>query len=285
MKAAICFLTWNRFEFTKTSLNSIIQNTNRNNYDIFVWDNGSSDTGMTQYLKNTCETNGFYYMFFKRNEGMTRAMNNQMKLMNRLNHYDAFCHIANDIIVCPNWLDGVFNAFKSNKVGAVGLKFEPTPLDTVFVDGIELEQIKPDGCLCGAHFCISKKIYDILGDFREVKLGYGQQDANYSLQIKLLPLDIDVYYLPKRLYNATHMGTLDGLYAEYQAEIIKKLHKSGSDGSGGRNYRQQLQSYRRLYDNNKCTKEELINLLKEKAHLEVDKSQMLETNIPAHLID
>ena len=284
MKAAILFLTWNRFEYTKLSLNSILENTNREDYELNIWDNGSTDEGMVDWLRQVCVDNKFSYMFFKRNEGLTRAMNNQMRIMDRMHKTDVFCHISNDIIVPKNWLDGVFEAIKSKKVGAVGLNLENKITDPVDVDGVQLEKITPDGCIGGMHYCIPKWMYDLLGGFKHVALNYGQQDANYSLQIKMLPLDVWDYYLPLTKYVGDHLGVTGKIYDEYEKKIRERLRKSGGDKNAGRNYRASLRKFRAEYDQKKITAEQLIAKLKDgDPFLFADKSQLFETNIMEHI--
>lgn len=286
-RACICYLTWNRFEYTKSSLKSIIENTERNSYDMIIWDNYSTELGMVDWLKQICLDNDFKYMFFKRNEGLTRAMNNQMKIMNKMQEYDVFCHISNDIIVPKNWLNGVFEAISSKKVGVVGLNLEEnTMLEKVNVDGIELEKIKPEGNVGGMHFCIPKWIYNILGGFKHVNYGYGQQDANYSLQVKLLPFDVWDYYLPLNKYKGEDLSITNPIYDEYQKRRNIRLKKSGSDMQAGRRYRDDLRKARAEYDANKITAEELTTRLKDSSpFLNVDKSQLLETNVSQEYIE
>jgi len=280
MKAAILFLSWNRIKYTQMSIKSIIENTNREKYELLWWDNGSTDEGMIDWIRATCIENKFSYIFFKKNQGLTRAMNNQMRIMNKMHSIDVFCHIANDIIVPLNWLDGVFEAIQSKKVGAVGLNLENKITETTLVDGIELEKICYNGCIGGMHYCIPKWIFDLLGGFREVRLLYGQQDANYSLQIKLLPMEIWDYYLPLKKYKGEHLGETGKIYDQYEQEIRQKLKRSGSDINAGRGYRDILRKFRSEYDCKKISAEKLIQKLRDdQPQLLTDKSQILETNI------
>jgi len=279
-KASLCYITWNRFLYTKKSLLSIIENTKRNNYDLNIWDNGSTDEGMVDWLRNISLNNNFSYMFFRKNQGLTRAMNNQMRIMQKMFNPDVFCHISNDIVVPPDWLNGVFEAIESSKVGAVGLNLENKISESTLVDGVELEKICDDGCIGGMHYCIPKHTYNILGGFREVVQLYGQQDANYSLQIKLLPLDIWDYYLPLKKYKGEHLGETGKIYDQYESEIRERLRRSGDDRNAGRSYRDQLRSYKEEFDRGKITAEQLIAKIKDdQPPLLVDKSQIQETNI------
>jgi len=284
MKAAILFLSWNRAEYTKMSIQSIIENTNREQYELIWWDNGSTDEGLIDWIRNVCIENKFSYLFFKRNEGLTRAMNNQMRIADKMGKFDVFCHIANDIIVPKNWLDGVFEAIQSKKVGAIGLNLENKITETTLVDGVELERICDDGCIGGMHYCIPKWTYDLLGGFKHVAQHYGQQDANYSLQVKLLPFEVWDYYLPLKKYKGEHLGETGKIYDEYEKKIRERLRKSGGDRNAGRNYRACLKRFRTEYDQKKITAEQLIGKLRDgDPFLFADKSQLFETNIMEHI--
>lgn len=281
MKASICYLTWNRFLYTKESLQSIIENTKREDYELILWDNGSTEEGMLDYLRNICKENNFKYLFFKKNQGLTRAMNNQMKIMNESGNFDVFCHIANDIVVPQKWLDGVFEAIKNSKVGVIGLNLEEDyNFEIEEFENIKLEKIRENGNVGGMHYCISKRIFNLLGYFRHVNLGYGQQDANHSLQVKLLPDNTWCYYLPIKEYHGIDLSSTKRIYEEYQNIMFQRLKQSGSDQNAGRNYRQFLKNQRLKYDQKKITAEELIKLLKDdQIFLDLDRSQLLESNI------
>ena len=38
------------------------------------------------------------------------------------------------------------------------------------------------------HLCIPKHTYDLIGGFKHVQAGYGQQDANFTIKVKYLPM-------------------------------------------------------------------------------------------------
>jgi hypothetical protein len=284
MKSAICYLSWNRIDYMKKSLNSIIKNTNRDSYDLILWDNGSDDETLN-YLRYTCKSNNFYYVFFDKNFGLTIAMNNQMRIMDKMNKYDVFCHIANDIVVPPNWLNGVFNAISSKKVGAVGINLEFTKFEKVIVDGITLEKIQRKGNLCGAHFCVPKWIYDLLGGFRHVELGYGQQDCNESLRIRCIPKEylldanVDVFYLPLDDFRGEDLGGTGKVYDNYQKNIENRLRSSGSDNVGGRNYRSWIDLNYGHYLRKKITAKQMYDVLLDIKFVPIDKTHIKETNL------
>jgi len=283
MKAMICYITWNRLEYTKKSLASILKNTDRSKYDLLLWDNGS-DIDSVNWITKFCYDNDFKFMFFSKNLGLTTAMNNQMLIASKMNNYDVFSHIANDIVVPENWLEGVFEALQSKKVGAVGLNLEFTNFEKTIVDGIELEKIHSDGNLCGAHFNIPRWIYELIGPFQHVVLGYGQQDANCSLEIRCIPKEflpeqqVDVYYLPLEKYKGEDLGGTGKKYDNYQKQIEHRLRVSGSDVSGGRMYRSWVKLNYDYYLKKKITAEQMLQVLKKKTFISFDKSLLKEYN-------
>jgi hypothetical protein len=286
MKAAICFLSWNRIEYNKKSIESILKNTNRKDYDLIWWDNQSTDNGMIDWIRNVCKENNFYYMFFDKNYGLTIAMNNQMKIMNNMGQYDVFCHIANDIVVPHGWLDAVFQAIDTKRVGAVGINLEFTEFEKVNVDGVELEKIKREGNLCGAHFCVAQWVWKLLNEgFRHVDLGYGQQDANESLRIRCIPKEflpkqsLDVYYLPLSKYKGEDLGGTGKIYDDYQKTIEHRLRATGSDHIGGRSYRSWIDLNYGYYCRGKITAQQMMNVLRDNYFVLFEISHLKETNI------
>jgi hypothetical protein len=287
MRAALCFLSWNRFQYTQKTIEFLLKNTNRDDYELIWWDNFSTEEEMRDWIRKTCIENKFSYLFFKKNEGLTRAMNNQMRIMDHMGKFDVFCHISNDVIVPEGWLDGVFEAIKSSKVGAVGLNLEEKITETVLIDGVDLEPICNNGCIGGMHYCIPKWLYDFLDCkvFKHVPYGYGQQDMNLSVLIKLLPMDVWDYYLPLKKYKGEEMGKIgsfftDTIYKDYSQMMSSRLKNSGGDRNAGTNYRVKLFSYRAQYDAGLITAEQLIEKLKDHDEfLLCDKSQLLESNI------
>lgn len=290
MKACICFLTYNRLEYTKKSLQSIIDNTPHGDYDLLLWDNFSDEEGMVEWLKDTCVKNHFHYIFCNTNAGLTTAMNNQMKFMNKLSAYDCFCHIANDVVVPKGWLEATFKAVQSNKVGVVGLNLEEGTFETEDVDGITLERLRPECNVGGMHYCIPKRVYDILGGFKHVDCGYGQQDANHSLVVKMLPNNWWVYYLPLSTFRGEHLGLLNFQkvddtnkdkehYHKYHEWMGYRLKSSGNDTSGGRSYRNWVVFMRQQYDQNMISYDELVKAYRipEEHFIHVDNNKIQDS--------
>jgi len=277
MRAAICYLTWNRFQYTKKSLASIVQYTNRDDYELILWDNGSTEEGMIDWLREFCKEHKFNYLFFNKNEGLTKAMNNQMKIMDYLGKFDVFCHIANDYFMPEGWLDGVFQVIPHKKVGIVGLNPEHKTFKTESINGLNLSIIEPDGNVSGAHFCIPKKTYDKFGCFQTVVSGYGQQDANYCLKVKLFPDEQWCYYLPLVQYPSV-LGSSLNIYPQYQSKMSTRLRLSGSDPVGGSSYRNLLTCLKNDYKAGKLSKDQLLAKYRDILYVKFDIAEVKESS-------
>lgn len=281
-KAVILFLTYGRFQYTKESLTSIIDNTDRNLYDLLVWDNGTRSDEMLNWLEQTCKKNCFHFVFYKINVGLTTAMNNQMRIMNKLRNYDIFCHVANDIVVPKNWLSQILKASNNKYVGLVGLNLENRNFVTRKIEGMELEVLENECNVGGMHFCIPKKTYDLLGGFQHVKYGYGQQDANYSLKVKLLPNDWWIYYLPKEKYKGVHLQKQKpNFFKKYHFDMSQILKLSANDQTGGKKFREYLTETKKMYDKKQLSFKQLINKYKvpEKLYSKVYNKKVIKTSL------
>jgi glycosyltransferase involved in cell wall biosynthesis len=297
MKCSICYLTYNRLDYCKKSLSSIIQNTPRDLYELLLWDNGSDEEGMLDWLRQICQENKFDYVFCKSNHGLTTAMNNQMRIMKNRNH-DIFYHIANDVVVPVGWLEASFEAIKTEKVGLIGLNLENGLFEKEIAGSIELEKLKQDGNVGGMHFGIPKRVFDTIGYFKDVKSKYGQQDANYSQIVKQAGMNWWIYYLPLEKFKGEHLGLLSfqvltdqnkekEQYHKYHEWMMYRLRSSGNDPTGGRNYRNWLSSMHLSLKNGTITKEQYINFIKvtEEEVVKVQLEDILETTVEKNFFE
>jgi GT2 family glycosyltransferase len=116
-KISIIVVTFNKIEYTKLCLESILNNTEYPNYEIIIVDNASVD-GTVEYLEGFKNTNS-YITFIRndRNLGFAAANN----LGARSSSGDYLVLLNNDTIVTPGWLHRlVIHLKKYSKAGMVG---------------------------------------------------------------------------------------------------------------------------------------------------------------------
>ncbi len=241
MKPAICLLTHNRPDYTQQSLESVLNT--KHPYELYIYDNGSDKEVREFFAHELFKDVKAKKIFGKENLGLTAAMNWMMRLAVE-DGCDLYCHIANDIIVPPGWLEYTVKAVEAvPNLGPVGLNLEYKDFPVKTINGIELEEIELEGCIGGMHFCIPKKLFDAAGYFR-YEFFYGQQDATYTYKARCL--DFMPMYIPKKDFQGEHLGVFNifdiddkgycnqiGVkekYVEYHNEMQKIIQESGARG-------------------------------------------------------
>ena len=177
----ICMVTFNRLEFTKSSIASILQ------YTCFphvltVVDNGSTD-GTVEYLqrmkKEGIITN---LILLKDNVGVAKASNLAWSQEPDAEYYMKF---DNDIVIQkPNWLQRMVEVIDdSPALAMVGYNFEPNSYPLQSING---QRVRPKiGNLGGACVLIPKRTEQHLGFWCEDYGLYGEEDADYGARINL----------------------------------------------------------------------------------------------------
>lgn len=113
MKTSIVILTFNQLEYTKKCIDSIRQYTKKNEYEIIIVDNNSTD-GTNSWLK---EQQDIKTIFNKENIGFPKGCNQGIAVSTG----DNILLLNNDVIVTSNWLDNLVQClYSENEIGAVG---------------------------------------------------------------------------------------------------------------------------------------------------------------------
>lgn len=99
MKTSIIVLNWNGLDMLKNCINHIRQNTNRDEYELIVVDNGSKEPGTLEYIQNECKSPD-KAIFNQKNRGFAAA-NNQGALIST---GELLCFVNNDCYVGKGWL-------------------------------------------------------------------------------------------------------------------------------------------------------------------------------------
>ena len=115
-QVGIVVLAWNKLEYTKKCIESILKNTNFNYFQIIAVNNGSTD-GTYEYfeeMKNKyASVSAFIPVHLSANLGYGGGMNagTQVALDNESTH---ICHISNDVEVQPGWLHPLYECLEKD---------------------------------------------------------------------------------------------------------------------------------------------------------------------------
>lgn len=182
----IGLVTFNRLEYTKQSIESILKTT-QSKWKLTVVDNGSTD-GTVEYLR---KLHGESYIdnliCLESNIGVAKAANIAWLLEPKA---EFFVKIDNDIIVRKDcWLLDMINIIKANvSLGLVGYNVENKSYPLMENEnGTRLR--KTDGNIGGAVVLIPANTRNIIGYWSEEYGLYGEEDADYSARIKAIGLE------------------------------------------------------------------------------------------------
>lgn len=177
----IGMVTFNRLEFTKLAIASILK------YTCFphmltVVDNGSSD-GTREYL-HSLKRQGIitHLILLEKNVGIARASNLAWAQVPQAAYY---LKLDNDIVIHkPGWLSNMVDVIdRIPQLGAVAYNFEPVSYPVHEIQGLRL-RLK-GGSLGGACILIPKRTHQMLGFWCEDYGLYGEEDADYGLRMQL----------------------------------------------------------------------------------------------------
>ncbi len=116
-KISIIVVTFNKLDYTRMCLESVVQNTEYPNYEIVIVDNASVD-GSPEYIREFMEQNrDVTFIQNKKNLGFATANNMGANIAGG----DYFVFLNNDTIVTPGWLQGLWFCLKKYpSAGMVG---------------------------------------------------------------------------------------------------------------------------------------------------------------------
>lgn len=181
----IGMVTFNRLEFTRQAIASVIKYTDFP-YVLTVVDNASQD-GSREYLQRLYDQGVIdKLVLLEENAGVAKASNLTWHLEPDAPYY---LKLDNDIVIRkPGWLGNMVRVIeKSPSVGVIAYNFEPTSYPLSQVDGIPL-RIKPSGNLGGACILVPRRTWQLLGDWCEDYGLYGEEDRDYGFRVSLAGL-------------------------------------------------------------------------------------------------
>ena len=150
MKFSIIIVTWDRFEFTKNCIDTVLFTTEATDREIIIVDNGSVD-GTQDYLKQLKKEGKIdKLILFNKNKGFGIAINKAMSMARG----EYIVSVDNDIIMLVGWWEFVLEKMKNKKIGQIGLLECPYNMQ-VLVDDINIAPPNVAGV-----WAMRKKLYD-----------------------------------------------------------------------------------------------------------------------------
>ena len=177
----IGMVTFNRLEFTKAAITSILEFTCFPHV-LTVVDNGSTD-GTVEYLK-AMKQEGIItnLLLLNENFGVAKASNLAWSQEPDAEYYVKF---DNDIVIeKPNWLTKMVEVIEAvPELGMVAYNFEPNSYPTCSIRGKVIRPKK--GNLGGACILVPQRTHQTFGYWCEDYGLYGEEDADYGMRIML----------------------------------------------------------------------------------------------------
>lgn len=206
-KVNICMVTFNRLDFTKESIKSIIDRTAGYPFVLTVIDNDSID-GTQDFLKRVYKDGKIKNLILlKENVGVAKASNIGWQLENT----KYYMKIDNDIVInINNWLAPMIEVIdKVDRIGMLGYSCEAHNAQPQNVDGHPL--ILKDKNLGGACVLIPERTKQRLGCWCEDYGKYSEEDLDYGRRIEMIGKKN--FYMPN-LNAITHLNSKEE-YIEY----------------------------------------------------------------------
>ncbi len=178
----IGMVTFNRLEFTRQAIDSIVQFTNFP-YALTVVDNNSQD-GTQEYLAELKRQGVIKnLLLLPENVGIARASNLAWQQEPAAAHYLKF---DNDVVIQkPDWLlNMVTVADAVPELAALGYNFEPVSYPVESLQGFPI-RVKRNANLGGACYLIPKRAEQALGYWCEDYGLYGEEDHDHSVRLRL----------------------------------------------------------------------------------------------------
>ena len=241
---SIIILTYNKLEYTKICIESIRKFTPKNQYEIIVVDNNSSD-GTKEWLK---EQNDLIVIYNKENEGFPKGCNQGIEISKG----ESILFLNNDTIVTPNWLNNLDKLlYSDDSIGAVGSISNSCSNGQIinvnynnFDEMIDLSKVINNSnkidytyktYLVGYCYLVKKSIIDKVGYFDEIFTPGNFEDNDLSYRISsfgyklLLCKNSYIHHFGSVSFKSTseeyyklYMKNLDKLKKKWEFDIIEK---------------------------------------------------------------
>ncbi len=306
----IGMITFNRLNFTKQSIDSLLRYTDYP-YVLTVVDNNSND-GTQEYL---LDLNGKgiikNLILLQSNIGVAKASNIAWLLEPNAGYY---LKIDNDIIIQKHqWLQNMVNTIKKvKKLGMIGYSFEPVSYPETRINGCNI-RIKDQGTLGGACVLIPLRTRKRLGYWSEKYGLYGEEDGDYGWRILFsgkknayMADEAIGYHLPAGRASIIDPKTLeakDGIeemlhkeYREWKDLLRKKNVETGYYNETIRKYRKSQKSlfhhpyhaleyikkhYHEIYEQNRSGRYRFLRQLWKNLYLKTGLMRLMNDSKPS----
>ncbi|MBZ9634154.1 glycosyltransferase [Clostridium sp. FP1] len=193
MITSIVILTYNKLKYTKICIESIRKYTDKNNYEIIVVDNHSTD-GTVDWLNNQRDIKT---IFNEENVGFPKGCNQGINIAEG----DNILLLNNDVVVTPNWLMNLNKClYSSEDIGVVGAVANRCPYyQQISVGYNNMEEMicfaekynisdkskwEERLKLIGFCICIKREVIEKIGLLDEGFTPGNFEDDDYSLRIR-----------------------------------------------------------------------------------------------------
>lgn len=211
MKVAVLMLSYNRYELLKKTTSHNLKNAGAP-FDLFVWDNGSTDERVIEYLKGLVPAERLFLN--RKNFGIAFPFNYLMHLAFS-KEYDAVMFMANDIKEPDKWLAkriAYMTMIPESGMVSVALGSHQCRRKV-------LRKLPVDAGHVIGQFMISLDTYLKVGSFREDFGLYGPIDNDYNIRCERLGRVN--YYIPG--IKGEHLDDKDDKkYGYSKSDQVKK---------------------------------------------------------------
>lgn len=239
-KKDILVVVRDQLEYAKKCFDSIERNTE--DYELFVWDNGSRDD-TKEYLEEKTNSSNFHLIRSEENLGFI-IPNNRLAAMGDSPY---LILLNSDTEVLPDWDKAMISYLRANpEVGETG--FLGSRLNARGEGG---EPAFGRSCdyICGWCACVPRAVYDRVGLFDELNLEFAYaEDSDFSLRLKeagyaihSLHLDLVIHHENKTIEAVKRESGSESLRRTFArnheyirsrwAEILSEGDRSGYHGS------------------------------------------------------
>jgi len=232
---SIIVLNYNRLQYTKQTVQYLIDRTTVEHEFIFV-DNGSTD-GTREYLiglESSTNAKKVTYVFNPRNYGVAGGRNSGLKVATG----DYLMTIDDDILVPANYDQMMIRALGLvDNLGSVGINVEGRDYPIAKINGAEIK-IKA-GNIGGGCICISRSTFEKVGYFSP-DFVYGGEDCDLYNKLQLSGL--------RNGYIAVKGKHIDKRDNKAYEGLKRKAHKAGSiESSQTRVNRYRYKKFKKIY--------------------------------------